>query len=180
MKSLPVTTEILSGHVSPETAYVVSDYPYGFTFRCQIRYWLEHNKKGTRFVSQTSNPKVAGTVWNKPKASTYADAGALYLDDQDYVQWSTVSFSYDSAEDLRAWREKFGASLPAEVLAKLNHYVDLKTVYEAELARGEFQYGVCARIASAHLATKKPLEELRAKVREILAKQAAEKVQQTA
>ena len=28
---------VLTGHTSPETAYVVSDYPYGFRLRCQIR-----------------------------------------------------------------------------------------------------------------------------------------------
>lgn len=172
-----IVTEVLAGHVSPETAYVVGDYPYGFTLRCQIRYWLAHNKKGTRFVSQTSNPKVAGIVWNKPKASTYADAGAMYRDEQGHVQWSSVNFSYDNAEALRNWRERFGAGVPAEVLAKVSHYVELKGVYEAELARGEFPYGACARIASAHLATKQPLEELRAKVREILAKSASSQPQ---
>jgi hypothetical protein len=53
-------------HLSPETAYLVSDYPYGFRLRCKIRYWLEHHpKRGTRFVSQTTNPNAAGEVWNR-------------------------------------------------------------------------------------------------------------------
>lgn len=57
--------KILTGHTSPETAYVVQDYPYGFRLRCQIRYWLEFKAgKGVRLVSQTSNPKVAGLVWS--------------------------------------------------------------------------------------------------------------------
>lgn len=64
--------QILRGHTSPETAYVVNDYPYGFTLRCKIRYWLEYRKgHGTRFCSQTTNPKVAGEVWNKPKRGIY-------------------------------------------------------------------------------------------------------------
>src|SRR6516165_4444148 len=63
--------QILSGHISPETAYVVEDYPYGLRLRCRIRYWLEHTpKRGFRFWSQTTNPK-RGNIWNKPKASTY-------------------------------------------------------------------------------------------------------------
>ena len=34
--------QILPGiHISPETAYVIDDYPYGFRLRCRIRYWLE-------------------------------------------------------------------------------------------------------------------------------------------
>jgi hypothetical protein len=33
---------ILSGHISPETAYSVENYPYGFRLKCTIRYWLEY------------------------------------------------------------------------------------------------------------------------------------------
>ena len=39
-------------------------------------------KKGYRFVSQTTNPKRPGKVWNKPKASTYSKlGGAMYLNE---------------------------------------------------------------------------------------------------
>src|SRR6266566_9627426 len=83
---------ILKGHVSPETAFVVDDYPYGFRLRCKIRYWLEYApKRGVRFVSQTSNPK-RGNVWNKPKASTYCRfGGCMVLDEQGHVKWSGLS-----------------------------------------------------------------------------------------
>lgn len=37
--------KVLSGHTSPETAYVVDDYPYGFRLRCKIRYWIETKKR---------------------------------------------------------------------------------------------------------------------------------------
>jgi hypothetical protein len=64
--------EVLNGHTSPETAYIVDDYPYGFRLRCKIRYWIETKKGyGMRLVSQTTNPKKPGEVWNKPKAGTY-------------------------------------------------------------------------------------------------------------
>ncbi len=57
---------LLAGHVSPETAYVVSDYPYGFRLRCQIRYWLEYSPThGFRLVSQTTNPKRSGICWKQ-------------------------------------------------------------------------------------------------------------------
>jgi hypothetical protein len=80
----------LYGHTSEATAYYVHDYPYGFRERTQIRYWLESKpKKGWRFVSQTMNPKTIR--WNKPKASTYSEwGGAMYLDDQDHVQWTGI------------------------------------------------------------------------------------------
>jgi hypothetical protein len=79
--------QVLKGHVSPETAYVVADYPYGFRLRCSIRYWIEtHPTRGQRLMSQTTNPKKPGTVWNKPKASTYSLILVMYLDDSGYVQ----------------------------------------------------------------------------------------------
>ena len=73
----------MGGHVSPETALVCPDYPYGFTLRCEIRYWIEHHPRhGWRMVSQTTNPKKAGHPWNKPKASTYTKGAVLLaLDD---------------------------------------------------------------------------------------------------
>lgn len=76
---------VLHGHTSPDTAYLVTDYPYGRRLRCQIRYWLHTAQKGaaknqTRFMSQTTNPKRDGVVWNQPKGSTYAAWMAMYLD----------------------------------------------------------------------------------------------------
>ena len=72
----------LHGHTSPETAYVVADYPYGFRLRCSIRYWIETKKGfGQRVMSQTTNPKKGdGTSWNKPKGSTYSPIKVLFID----------------------------------------------------------------------------------------------------
>lgn len=89
---------LLLGHTSPETAYVVEDYPYGFRLRCKIRYWIETAEKGAkkgqvRFMSQTTNPRKVGMgdVWNKPKGSTYVALAWLYLDSEGHVQWTGVS-----------------------------------------------------------------------------------------
>src|SRR5208282_6778802 len=92
---------ILRGHTSPETAYVVEDYPYGFRLRCKIRYWLENKAgHGSRLVSQTTNPKVAGEVWNKPKASTYASGLCfMYLDEQGHLQWTSLNCYSDAGKD---------------------------------------------------------------------------------
>src|SRR4051812_6298488 len=75
--------KVLRGHHSPETAFLVPDYPFGFRLRCKIRYWLatalKGGKKGeTRFMSQTTNPKVSAEVWNKPKGSIYAHWMLMY------------------------------------------------------------------------------------------------------
>lgn len=91
--------KVLSGHTSAETAYVVADYPYGFRLRCQIRYWVETKPgHGQRVVSQTTNPKVPGTVWNKPKTSTYSDLRVLFLDENGHVQNDALNFYADSAQ----------------------------------------------------------------------------------
>jgi hypothetical protein len=103
--------QVLSGHTTPETAFVVADYPYGFRLRCQIRYWIETKAgHGQRVVSQTTNPKRPGTVWNKPKASTYSSICALYLDEQNYVQHAAVHV-YTSDDKLDAFAADFASAL---------------------------------------------------------------------
>jgi hypothetical protein len=89
----------LIGHVSPETAYLVSDYPYGFRLRTEIRYWVETRASyGQRVMSQTRDPKRAARPWNKPKGSTYAEVKALYLDDWKHVQHASLSLHSTEAE----------------------------------------------------------------------------------
>lgn len=94
----------LLGHVSPETAHVVADYPYGFRLRCQIRYWIETKPgHGQRFVSQTSNPKVAGLVWNKPKAGIYHPIVVMYVNQENgHVEHTSLS-PYEDLEVVEAF-----------------------------------------------------------------------------
>lgn len=110
-----VVVTVLSGHVSPETSYHVESYPYGFTLRCQIRYWIEtKNGHGQRLVSQTSNPKrTDAVVWNKPKASTYANLMALYVDGIGHVQHAVLSF-YATPAQVEAFRTTYAAALTSE------------------------------------------------------------------
>ena len=84
----------LTGHTSCTSAYVQADYPYGFKLRCERRCWLErHDRKGYRFVTQTSNPKKPGT-WNKPKMSTYTMLAIMGFDEKNHVVWTGCSM-YD-------------------------------------------------------------------------------------
>jgi hypothetical protein len=130
--------KILKGHTSPETAFVVDDYPYGFRLRCKIRYWIEfHPKRGFRFVSQTTNPKRAGEVWNKPKASTYCRFGAaMYLDDSEHVQWTGLSEYSDGAEAVR-FRDALGEGVPEAGRATMNQWVAAKVAYDAARPKAE-------------------------------------------
>jgi hypothetical protein len=126
--------EILQGHISPETAYLVKDYPYGYTLRCQIRYWLEFKPgHGVRLVSQTSNPK-RGHVWNKPKASTYSRfGGCMYLNEDDHVTWSGLSEYSDGAE-AKAWSDRYRDGCPPAALPGLDAWVRAKLAYDATRA----------------------------------------------
>ena len=106
--------EVLTGHTSPETAYVVADYPYGFRLRCQIRYWIETTKRGQRVVSQTTNPKRPGLVWNKPKASTYTDLRVLYIDPTTgYVENEALTF-YSDTTKVQAFEAAYGEALTSD------------------------------------------------------------------
>jgi hypothetical protein len=125
----------LTGHVSPETAYLVDDYPYGFRLRCKIRYWLERNKHGVRLVSQTTNPKKPGEVWNKPKASTYGEIeGAMYLDGEGHVQWRYIGV-YSSAADVLRFVESFPETSKAS--SNLRRWAMMKEVWCEKRLSGE-------------------------------------------
>jgi hypothetical protein len=124
-------SKLLKGHVSPETAYVVDDYPYGFRLRCKIRIWLEYKPThGFRQVSQTTNPK-RGDVWNKPKASNYYRfGGAMYLDEKGQVQWSGLS-EYCSGAEAKAWFDTYAEAVPEAGRIALNAWVAAKVAYDA-------------------------------------------------
>lgn len=130
--------QILSGHVSPETAYVVEDYPYGFRLRCRIRYWLEYQpKRGFRLCSQTSNPKVSGLVWNKPKASIYAlFGGCMYLNAEGHVTWTGLT-AYSTGAEAKAWSDLYRSGVPAEGLKTLDAWVAAKMAYDAKRQPGD-------------------------------------------
>lgn len=111
----------LYGHTSEDTAYLIADYPYGFTLRCQKKVWIEYKaNKGYRLVSRTSNPKKPG-VWNKEDKSTYcAVAGNLFLDDEGHCHWQGLSGWEDSTK-----LEKFLADFPGTSPASIALIVDL-------------------------------------------------------
>lgn len=148
-----MSTTVLQGHTSPETALVIDNYPYGFRLRTKIRYWLEFKKgKGFRFCSQTLNPKVSYEKWNAPKKSTYIRFGGVMLEDDSngYISWTGIG-AYDDLEKLEAFRRNYGDILKEdfpESLPELDHFIDLKRTYEAKLAEGK-DFRIAAKIAVA-------------------------------
>jgi hypothetical protein len=119
----------ISGHTSPETAYLVDDYPYGFRLRCSIRYWIEYKKNhGFRFASQTSNPKKPGTVWNKPKYSTYSTVIVMTKDDRGHIYYAALS-GYDSERTIQAFADAYGEHFTDQHRAQIR---DLTIVKRAQ------------------------------------------------
>jgi hypothetical protein len=129
--------QILKGHISPDTAYVVDDYPYGFRLRCKIRYWIEYKPKlGFRLCSQTTNPK-RGNVWNKPKASIYANiAGAMYLDENSHVQFAALS-GYANGKESAEWLATYGDGIPDAGAAIAKKWIAAKIAYDANRNSGD-------------------------------------------
>lgn len=127
------------GHVSQETAYLIADYPYGRTLRCQRRVWLESDpKRGVRFVAQTDNPKNGR--WNKPHKSTYTDVAAgLYLDAENHVQWEGIGY-YSTPEQALAFVQTYGTQ--AEGADRLKVWAAEKARMCQALATGKAHFTV--------------------------------------
>lgn len=125
----------LKGYTSPETAFVVEDYPYGFRLRCKIQYWLETDlKKGSRLCSQTTNPKQQGEVWNKPKCSTYARfGGVMYLDEQEHVTWTGLT-PYSNVAEILEWLEIYGEGMNEGVGKLARTWLAAKELHELRVA----------------------------------------------
>ena len=129
--------QTLSGHVSPETAHLVDDYPYGYRLRCQIRYWIEFKKgHGCRLVSQTSNPKRPGLSWNKPKAGTYAPVLVLVVDEATGHVATAGLGLHATAEAIDAYEAAFAPALTPE------HRSALRYLRALDRANGRLTYTI--------------------------------------
>ena len=108
----------LYGHTSEETAYLIKDYPYGFTLRCQKKVWLEYRQgKGYRLVSRTTNPKK-GDIWNKPDKSTYVAIANLFLDDNNHCHWKGIA-GWEKKEVLEQFAKDFPQNPDVAMIAAL-------------------------------------------------------------
>jgi hypothetical protein len=124
--------EILKGHISPETALEIPDYPFGFRLRCKIRYWLEYkSKKGFRFCSQTTNPKRIGEHWNAVKSSTYSRYGGVMLRNPEngHICWKGLS-EYDELPIDESFLSQYGDTMPDEAVKELQLLIVTRRRYE--------------------------------------------------
>lgn len=134
----------LFGHTSPDTAYLVTDYPYGFKLRTEIRYWIESApKKGDRFVSQTKNPKTGR--WNAAKMSTYYPIMAMFLNEIGHVKMTAIS-PYDS-QKAQAFVATLGGTEKLNDLQRVQ-YNDMLGIREEKETMNEFGNPVKAKAFS--------------------------------
>jgi hypothetical protein len=138
----------LIGHSSPETAFIIPDYPAGFKSRCVMRVWIETTKNGQRVVRQTSSKKwdmpadwkegdpVPADCWNAPKRSTYSMIRALYLDEAGHVQtWGLDLYSgYSNMEIVEAFERDFADLIEADVYTQ-KQFEAIKAYGQAYAAR---------------------------------------------
>jgi hypothetical protein len=124
----------LYGHVSEETARLVNDYPYG-NKRCQIKFWIEENNRGFRFVSQTENPKTLR--WNNPRHGTYCLMGmAMFIDDKGHVNHKALT-EYSSVDEILTFLQDFPN---ARVNFNLRAMAMQRAKMAARTARGEHNF----------------------------------------
>ena len=107
--------QVIYGAVSPETAVVVNNYPWGFKLKTSQRYWIETTKHGDRFITQTLNPKT--NAWCNPKKSTYRAVMVITTeinehteDNKTYVSYNSLSLGYSNAEQVATFESEIDKS----------------------------------------------------------------------
>ncbi|SRR5258706_76496 len=125
-------TLIPSNHTTFESAYIIPDYPYGFRLRCKMAIWIETKKGEQRVVRCTTNPKVSGEIWNKPKASTYDKIKVLFVDNESGHVESDGIHEYNLLDKAESFLREYG-----EILTQAQK--DDLTVYSASNRVQEIQ-----------------------------------------
>ena len=110
---------------------VQSDYPYG-SLRCERRIWIETNKKGSRFCSQTVNPKT-GRV-NAPHKSTYSAYMVLVEEDNGHVNPRSIGL-YRGSEDLTAFLTENQDGLTAAQIQEIQKVIPIQKKFEEKMSR---------------------------------------------
>jgi hypothetical protein len=79
-----------------ENALIVNNYPYGF-LKTQIKFYIESNKNGDRFLTCTLNPKT--NKWNTPKKSTYSAIMVLIKEKETgHIKHAVLNFTTNENE----------------------------------------------------------------------------------
>lgn len=110
---------------------VQPDYPYG-RLRCERRIWIETNGKGSRFCSQTVNPKT-GRV-NAPHKSTYSAYMVLVEEDNGHVNPRSIGL-YRGSEDLTAFLTENQDGLTAAQIQEIQEFIPIQKKFEEKMSK---------------------------------------------
>jgi len=115
------------GFLEQNKEILIKNYPYGFTKRTNIKYWIETTKRGGRFCSQTLNPKTQ--KWNKPKKGTYSALKFLVIDETGAIK--SISLDYnDSKDKLNLWLNLFKDYMTPQQKIEFSKITGYKKVME--------------------------------------------------
>ena len=65
---MPEGIELLKGHVSFETAWTITDYPYGRRLRCKRAVWVEtHPRFAASAIRSMAKPLMRAGILNRWK-----------------------------------------------------------------------------------------------------------------
>lgn len=138
MKVLP------SSHNSPETAYVIEQYPFGSGLVCYKRIWIESPNKGAKsksqrvvyqttkrffnknYTSDTSQtaPMEDAHLWNKEKKGVYGAMTILFIEEgTGYVKIDGLG-EYPWEEHCKKFLDTYGADLDETQAKRANHLYD--------------------------------------------------------
>ena len=123
-------TKYFYNTISEETAHVVENYPWGFNLRTSVRFWIESNKRGSRFMKRTLNPKTGR--WCAVKKSTYSPVMILAeygTEGGVRTSYSSLEMSHD-VEKTEAFRAKHWEGLDALRRAAFLEHLAMARVME--------------------------------------------------
>ncbi len=118
--------KILEKQPTETEPVTIDNYPYGYTLRTQIKYWVETTRNGQRFAHQTLNPKTG--AWNKPKKSTYSNIVLIGIDEEDHITYTSLSVY--SLEEAQRFKERYESFLSEYQRTELTNVIKMLEVYD--------------------------------------------------
>ena len=112
--------------------YYVADYPFGWSKRGQMFYWIEQNKNGARLVRQGRS----NGILHEPKKSTYKKDIVCYLNEDGHLKYNCIYASDLNRKEiidnhiskLESIKElsQYSADLIAKIKGNFKHEIKMK------------------------------------------------------
>ena len=127
------TTKLLPNCISEETAFIIENYPYGFTLKTKQKRWIEYKPNfGYRSCTRTLNPK--NNSWCAIKKGTYNQFLVLAQNLTNEHIVSLGFYNFYETEKVKSFLEKYKADLLPEQInfleSKVNSMDKAKQIQE--------------------------------------------------